>query len=137
MMKLIQVAIGVVIAEKGVLICQRPATGKFPGLWEFPGGKIEPPESPADCVRRELKEELNIEVEITQTLETLQHDYGDFAVVIHPFLCRQTGGEVRAIACQQFRWIPAARLSDYSFPEANRPLLDKLIVMNLNLEPTK
>lgn len=136
-MKQIEVAIGVVIGEKGVLICQRPATGKFAGLWEFPGGKIEPGESPASCAKRELKEELNIEVDITQILETIQHDYGDFAVVIHPLLCRQISGEPRAIACQQFRWIPAAQLCDYSFPEANRPLLDKLIIMKLNREPTK
>jgi mutator protein MutT len=126
-MKRIDVAVGIVVRAGQVLICRRKATGSFGGYWEFPGGKCEMDEAPEQCVVRELREELAIEILPDQALETLEHDYPHFRVRLYPFLCKLLQGEPRLIECVQFEWIDPPRLVDYRFPEANEPLLRSVI----------
>ena len=124
----LSVAIAIILSNDGnVLICQRGQGGSFAGLWEFPGGKFEPGETPADCLRRELREELDIEVEVMDELEVVEHDYAAVRVRLHPFVCRLASGVPRPLACQQFKWIKIGCLRDYQFPQANTNLIAQVV----------
>lgn len=122
----IAVAIGMVLRGSQVLICQRKNEAVLGGYWEFPGGKMEPGETPAQAAIRELKEELDIVVTPGATLPLVQHTYDHGVIRLTPILCTLTAGEPRAIGCQRFLWVECNRLSDYTFPAANAPLLQLL-----------
>ncbi|MGN6504531.1 MAG: (deoxy)nucleoside triphosphate pyrophosphohydrolase [Tepidisphaeraceae bacterium] len=119
----VAVAIGIVIERGRLLICQRKATAVLGGLWEFPGGKVEPGESDADAAIRELREELGIVVRPIEHLAPITHTYPHATIRLQPILCRLVDGSPRAIECVDFRWVAPEALRDYTFPEANGPLL--------------
>jgi mutator protein MutT len=124
----VEVGIGIIIDHGRVLICRRhddPADA-FGGYWEFPGGKCEPPESPVECVRREIREELGIEVTPVTALTVIEHRYPTVHVRLHPFVCRLDAGEPRAISAAQCKWVGSDELREYRFPEANAELLTEL-----------
>ena len=126
-LKLVNVGLGIVVAGDGqILICRRRSSDSFGGYWEFPGGKIEVGESPADCVRRELREELDIEVTPARALDVIEHQYPKARVRLHPFLCRRDAGEPMAISAAEFLWVSPPALRDYRFPEGNRGLVQAL-----------
>src|SRR3954454_21204073 len=81
-----------------VLICQRPEGKSFAGYWEFPGGKREPGETLEQCLRRELREELAIEVTPVHALSTLDHDYPRGPIRLHPWVCTHDDGEPQLLA---------------------------------------
>lgn len=122
-----EVAVGVIRRDDGaVLIARRPAEGLLGGLWEFPGGKREEGESLEDCLRREVREELGIEVEVGERFATVRHAYTHFKVTLHAFHCRHRSGEPRALGCTAWRWVAPAELDAYPMPAANRKLLESL-----------
>ena len=125
-LKLVNVGLGIVVSQGRILICQRRSNDSFGGYWEFPGGKIEPGETPAECVRRELREELDIEVTPVQALEVIEHEYPKARVRLHPFLCRHDSGEPMAISAAEFLWVSPPALYEYRFPEGNRALMNSL-----------
>ena len=125
-MNRIEVAAGLVFREGRLLITQRPAGGHLAGLWEFPGGKREAHESFEECLRRELKEELGIEVEVLELVESLTHDYPEQSVHLRFFRCAWKQHEPRAIECAAFRWVRAEELERYQFPAADARLLEIL-----------
>lgn len=125
-MKLIEVAAGLVFRQGQLLIAQRPADAHLGGLWEFPGGKREPAESFEECLRRELMEELGIEVEVGDEIESLTHEYPGKAVHLRFFHCRWRRHEPRALGCPDFRWVTVAQLAEYEFPAADARLLARL-----------
>jgi mutator protein MutT len=131
MNKMVSVGLAIVVRDRKVLICQRLATAAQGGLWEFPGGKIEPGEAPRACALRELKEETGINAEIVEDWPTITFDYPDARVKLHPFLCQHRSGEAQPIACQQLAWVTMEELKGYSFPQANDPLLRRLIELSL------
>jgi len=122
----IEVAAGLVFHEGRLLITQRPPTGHLANLWEFPGGKRELGESFEDCLRRELKEELAIDVASESLLAEVTHAYPEKVVRLRFFKCRWTGGEPVAIGCQAFNWATVQELSAYRFPDADQQLLERL-----------
>jgi mutator protein MutT len=122
----IDVAAGLLFRDGKLLITQRNADDHLGGLWEFPGGKRQPGESFADCLRRELREELGIEVDIGEPLETLTHQYPDRTVRLQFLRCRWLAQEPRAIGCQAFAWISREQLTHYAFPAADARLLERL-----------
>jgi mutator protein MutT len=128
-MAFIDVAIAVICRDGSVLICQRKADDRFGGLWEFPGGKCEPGETPAQAVQREVMEELGIEVHPDSALAPIEHHYPKLSVRLHPFLCHVIRGEPRPLHCQAAIWIAPTRLSEYQFPAANAPLLEQLLLI--------
>jgi mutator protein MutT len=128
-MNRIDVAIGIVSRGDRVLVCRRKAEGSFGGYWEFPGGKCTPGESPAQCVVRELSEELAIEVRPTRALEIFEHDYPHLHVRLHPFFCELARGEPKPIECVQLEWVEPQRLVEYRFPEGNGPLILSVIAL--------
>jgi 8-oxo-dGTP diphosphatase len=126
--ELIEVSAGVVFRDGRVLITQRRAGDHLGGLWEFPGGKRHPGESYEDCLRRELMEELGIEVDVGERFAAVTHDYPDKSVHLEFFLCRWRRHEPRAIGCADFAWVNREQLAQYSFPAADEQLLEKLKV---------
>ena len=122
------IGVGVVInKEEAVLIDQRLEEGPLGGLWEFPGGKQEPEESIEDCIRRELREELAIEVEIGEELITVDHAYSHKKLRFVVHLCFCSSGEPQPLASQQVRWVKPSDLRNYPFPAANARIIDALL----------
>ncbi|MEO1147025.1 MAG: A/G-specific adenine glycosylase [Cyanobacteria bacterium J06638_22] len=121
------IGVAVVWNEVGqILIDRRPPSGLLGGLWEFPGGKIEPGETVEDCIRREIKEELGIEVEVGDRLISLDHAYSHFRVTLNVHHCRHLSGEPQPIECDEIRWVSLDELDQYPFPAANVQIIDAL-----------
>jgi 8-oxo-dGTP diphosphatase len=120
----LQVAVGVVKNPEGkILISHRHAELHQGGLWEFPGGKIEPFETAESALARELKEELNIGVVSAVPLITIRHRYPDRFVQLNVFLVEQFSGEAKSLEGQPFKWVAPYELDRYEFPAANRPIV--------------
>jgi mutator protein MutT len=126
-MERVDAAIAIVAKQGKILICQRKNDKALGGFWEFPGGKREPGESLEDCLRRELREELAIEVRPLRALTPIEHDYPHVHVRLHPFLCAHDSGQITHLECQTSRWIDPPALRDFRFPPANEPLLEEVI----------
>lgn len=127
----IEVAAGLVFREGKLLITQRPADGHLAGLWEFPGGKREPAESFEQALHRELMEELGIEVEVLELVESLTHNYPEKSVHLRFFRCAWRRHEPQAIECAAFRWVGVEELEQYQFPAADAHLLELLRGRNM------
>jgi 8-oxo-dGTP diphosphatase len=102
-----------------VLVTQRSINMPLPLKWEFPGGKIEADETAEACLIREIKEELNIEIEITGTLPPNDHQYPDKLIRLIPFICRQKGGEIVLKEHADYKWLDAKDLLDLDWAEAD------------------
>jgi A/G-specific adenine glycosylase len=110
-----------------LLIAQRPDDKMLGGLWEFPGGKVEPGEELKDCLRRELREELGIEVEIERQMLQLKHAYTHFRITLHVFECVHIGSsQPRALDCADWAWIALGQADDYAFPATDRQIVEEL-----------
>jgi len=113
-------------AEGKILVDRRPADGLLGGLWEFPGGKIEPGETPEACVKREIQEELGIEVSVGKHLITVDHAYTHFKVSLHVYYCSHIAGEPQPIACEEIRWVTIDELDQLPFPTANVKIIEAI-----------
>lgn len=120
------VAAGLVFRDGKVLITLRYDDAHLGGLWEFPGGKVEKGETFEACLARELKEELGIDVEIQELIETDTHAYPGKTVRLKFFRCRWVGNEPRALGCADFRWVTAGELKQHEFPAADAVLIERL-----------
>lgn len=120
------IAVAVVFKGEHLLIDQRLESSMLGGLWEFPGGKIEPGETPAECVVREVKEEIGIEVVAEQELATIDHAYTHFTITLIAYICRYVSGEARPLQCADVLWIKPHQLHEYAFPMANQKLFPHL-----------
>lgn len=101
----IQVAAGLILREGRYLIARRKAGVHLEGLWEFPGGKCEPGESPEGCLRRELREELGIEITTPIPFRVIRHEYPEKTVELHFFRCSIRDGQAQALDCDDLRWV--------------------------------
>jgi A/G-specific adenine glycosylase len=106
-----------------LLIAQRRPEDMLGGLWEFPGGKCRPGESLPDCLRRELREELDIEVAVGEPVATIPHAYSHFRITLHAFRCTLVSGEPRPIGCADVRWVRPDELVAYAFPVADQRII--------------
>jgi 8-oxo-dGTP diphosphatase len=130
--KLVLVAACALIDPDGrVLIAQRPTGKSMAGLWEFPGGKIEPGERPEQSLIRELREELGIEVkeECLAPLTFASHLYPDFHLLMPLYVCRRWEGFVAAQEGQQLKWVRPTELRNYPMPPADEPLISHLTTL--------
>ena len=128
-MKLVLVvACALVDADGRVLIAQRPEGKALAGLWEFPGGKLEPGERPEAALIRELHEELGITVKeaCLAPLTFASHAYEDFHLLMPLYICRRWEGLAVAREGQQLAWVRANKLRDYPMPAADIPLIPHL-----------
>ncbi|MEL6766841.1 MAG: (deoxy)nucleoside triphosphate pyrophosphohydrolase [Pseudomonadota bacterium] len=125
-MKLVLVAAAALIDPDGrVLLAQRPEGKSMAGLWEFPGGKVEPGETPEACLIRELAEELDVSTEESclAPLTFASHAYPDFHLLMPLYACRKWQGVVRSREGQSLAWARKGELRDYPMPEADLPLV--------------
>jgi A/G-specific adenine glycosylase len=109
-----------------VLIAQRPHDGMLGGLWEFPGGKRETGESLENCLRREIREELRLEIEVGEPVAVVKHAYTHFRITLHAFECRVLSGKARAIGVAGFKWVRMSELDRYAFAVTDRRIIQAL-----------
>lgn len=119
------VAVVLVDADGRVLIAKRPDGKKMAGLWEFPGGKVDPGETPEAALIRELREELGIDTHESclAPLTFASHSYDDFHLLMPLYVCRRWKGEVTAKEHSALAWVRPVRLGDYPMPPADAPLI--------------
>lgn len=122
-MDAVEVAIAIIIWEGQVLIARRKKEAYLGDLWEFPGGEQRKGERMEDCLLREVKEELDIDVHIVKLLCQTRHPYPERTVRLHAYLCYLASGIPKPLASQEVRWVSLETLSSFSFPEANQPIL--------------
>jgi 8-oxo-dGTP diphosphatase len=123
-MKHLQVACALIEDEGRLLAAQRSQSMSLPLKWEFPGGKIRDGEHADECLRRELLEELGIEVVIERPLPQTTHRYPTFTVTLHPFVCTIMKGEITLHEHAASCWLRPDELSALDWAEADRPLLE-------------
>jgi 8-oxo-dGTP diphosphatase len=126
---LLVVACALVDADNRVLIAQRPEGKQLAGLWEFPGGKLDPGERPEDALIRELAEELSITVKAPclAPISFASHAYDDFHLLMPLYVCRKWEGMVMPAEGQSVKWARARDLRSYPMPPADEPLIAPLI----------
>jgi 8-oxo-dGTP diphosphatase len=125
---LLVAACALIDADGRILLAQRPKGKSLEGLWEFPGGKVEPGESPEETLVRELKEELGIETRIAclAPLTFASHAYEDFHLLMPLYACRRFEGSPRGMEGQAIKWVRPGNLRDYPMPPADEPLIPML-----------
>ena len=125
---LLVAAAALVDVDNRVLIAERPAGKSMAGLWEFPGGKVGDGETPEAALRRELAEELSIDVCETclAPFTFASHSYPEFHLLMPLYLCRNWDGEIIPREGQRIKWVRASRLKEYAMPPADLPLIPML-----------
>ena len=126
-MKPLDVAVAVIEREGRYLIAQRKPGDSFGGWWEFPGGKALPGEPLETCLAREIQEELGVSIEVGQRLQVIDHHYPGRTLRLHCYLCHILSGEPQAIDCEAWQWVGPEQLSQFQFPPASAPIIQKLL----------
>ncbi len=124
-MKVIKVVAAILIHNNRVYATQR-GYGEFKGWWEFPGGKIEPGETPGEALAREMREELDTEVEVGELLETVEYDYPEFHLSMDCFLCSIKSGKLTLLEHEDAKWLSAEELDSVNWLPADLGLLLKI-----------
>jgi A/G-specific adenine glycosylase len=109
-----------------VLVAQRRQDDMLGGLWEFPGGKREAAESLPEALRRELREEMGIEIEVGESLTTVKHAYTHFRITLYAFICALRNGDPRCIECQDFKWASLAEVQALTMAVTDRKIAEAL-----------
>lgn len=126
-MKTILVTAGVIIEKKKVLVAQRMEGALRGLLWEFPGGKVKESEDPREALRRELKEELDVDVEVGKILEVVFHTYPEYPILLLTYYCYIIKGVPKPIGCHDLRWVSLEELNGLAMPPADEPIRKHLI----------
>ncbi|MEA4847555.1 MAG: 8-oxo-dGTP diphosphatase MutT [Clostridiaceae bacterium] len=121
------VTAAVMIRDGKVLIAQRQAGSHMEYRWEFPGGKLEPYETPEECIVREIKEEMDIDIEVIDIYKAVKFKYDDRDILLLCYLCRILKGDGKALECNDFRWVTKDELKGFDFVPADLPIIEKLI----------
>jgi 8-oxo-dGTP diphosphatase len=121
------VTAAVMIRDGKVLIAQRQAGSHMEYRWEFPGGKLEPYETPEECIVREIKEEMDIDIEVIDIYKAVKFKYDDRDILLLCYLCRILKGDGKALECNDFRWVTKDELKSFDFVPADLPIIEKLI----------
>jgi A/G-specific adenine glycosylase len=120
------IAVGIVRDKDRILITRRKESGLLGGLWEFPGGKVQPGESAEDACRRELLEEVNVEVIVGELITHVNHAYSHFKISVDVFECEYKAGEIHLNGAVDYKWILAEDTAKYAFPAANHKIFPYL-----------
>jgi 8-oxo-dGTP diphosphatase len=124
--KITEVSAALIFRDGKLLITQRHSAAHLGGFWEFPGGKREADETFEQCVVREIREELEIEISVGKFFEEITHAYPEKTVHLKFFVCRLLHGEPQPLGCAAFKWVGKSELADHEFPAADMQLLGKL-----------
>ena len=124
-MKTIEVVAAIILKEGRIFATQR-GYGEFKGWWEFPGGKMEPGESPQEALKREIREELDAEVEVRELLETVEWDYPNFHLTMHCFICSLLSESLHLNEHEAASWLTYETLRSVKWLPADEILLDRV-----------
>ena len=116
-----------IIRDGKVLIAQRQQGSHMEYKWEFPGGKLEPDETPEECIIREIKEEMDIDIEVDDIYKVVKFKYEEKDILLLCYLCRIIKGDGKAIECNDFKWVTKDELPGFDFVPADLPIVEKLI----------
>jgi mutator protein MutT len=122
----IEVSAALIFRDGKLLIAQRHAKSHLGGLWEFPGGKREPGETFEQCLVREIREELGVEITVGALFEEIRHDYPEKSVHLKFYICQLLSGEPQPLDCAAVKWIEKSELAKHDFPAADALLIEKL-----------
>ena len=126
----IEVSAALIFRRGKLLITQRHAAAHLGGLWEFPGGKCEPGETFEQCLAREIREELGVEISVGDLFEEISHRYPEKSVRLKFFICKLLAGAPPPLDCADVKWVTKAELAGFEFPAADLQLLAKLAKFN-------
>lgn len=121
------VTAGIVRNKTAVLLTRRPDNSRHAGKWEFPGGKLETGESPVDCLQRELREELDLEVQVGAIYDVIYHRYDFGPILLLTYECTPLSETIRNLQVAEHRFVPLNRLDRYDLLPADLPLVEKLM----------
>lgn len=124
-MKTINVVAAVIFKDGKVFATQR-GYGEFKDGWEFPGGKVEPGESPEDALRREIREELEVEVSVGELIDTIEYDYPAFHLSMKCFACTIAGGSPHLLEHEAAKWLTSTQLGSVKWLPADVTLIPKI-----------
>lgn len=124
---MIPVTCAIIFKEGKILVAQRSASMKQALKWEFPGGKIETHETAEQCLLREIKEELNIEIEIIQQLDPHVYDYGSFSIQLMPFICKYLFGDVVLAEHIDYQWLLKEQLPALDWAPADVAVVEAIM----------
>ena len=117
-----------IIKNNGKFLITQRLKGTHMGLkWEFPGGKIEKGEDAAACLIREIREELDLKIEVGAEIMVVEHQYPDRKVILICHWCQFVQGEVKTLGCHSFKWVSTGDMKDYDFSEADLPVVEYLV----------
>jgi A/G-specific adenine glycosylase len=120
------VAVGIIWDKNKLLITKRKEDGLLGGLWEFPGGKIKKNESIKSAIKREIKEELSINIKPETLIHQVDHHYSHFSVTINAINCQYNGGQIKLSGPTDFKWVNTSKLRSYAFPKASIKLFNAI-----------
>lgn len=115
--------------EHKILIARRKEGKSLGGFWEFPGGKIELGEKPEEALQRELKEEMNIEIEVGEYFDTNVHDYGKVVIKLIAYFAKIKSGTINLIDHDKIEWVSKEEITNFNFAPADVPLVERLIYL--------
>ena len=124
-MKVIEVVAAIIYKDGAYFTTQR-GYGEFEGMWEFPGGKIEPGESSEDALKREIQEELGVDIVIEDLICTTEYDYPSFHLTMHSYLCRVEAGEIVLREHKSARWLTPAEMGSVEWLPADKDVISRL-----------
>lgn len=122
-----QVVGAAILDEDGKILCAQRGYGSLMGKWEFPGGKIEPGESDKEALKREIKEELNIDIEVYDLVDESYNEYKDFNVNLKVYKCKQIGGQIKDEEHQALKWSSVEELEDIDWADADKPIVESYL----------
>jgi len=123
------VSAAVIQRDGKVLLARRPSKGLLGGMWEFPGGKTEKNETLEDCLRREIQEELDTNIQVGEPFGVYRHAYTHFSITLHAFLCKLIGAEPRPVEAAELAWVISDNLQHYPMGKVDRQIARKLFLL--------
>ena len=129
------VTAGIIRKETSVLLTRRPDGSRHAGKWEFPGGKLEEGESPEECLRRELQEELGLDVQVGAIYDVIHHCYDFGPILLLTYECTQLSQTIQNLQVAEHRFVPLAQLDQYDVLTADVTLVQKLMTEATNNPP--
>jgi 8-oxo-dGTP diphosphatase len=131
MRNIVDVTCAIIIKENKIFVAQRSETMKLPFKWEFPGGKLEESENEIECIKREIKEEINIEIEVLKRLSNSIYDYGTFKINLIPFLTNYISGDIVLAEHKDFKLLDKSELLNLDWAEADIPIVEEFLKLEI------